>query len=119
MITKRQLVTRVLLRLGEISAEETPTADAMTYVSDEYDTKRLEWRDAGLCWWPNTDLNTAEIPDQAVGPLINLMVNVVGPAFGRDMSLADQMAQEEILLRPLRRIHAKPASGEPTSFDVY
>lgn len=119
MLTKRQLVTRVLLRMGEIAAEDTPTAADMTYVGGEYDAKRLEWRDQGLAWWPNTNYDTAEIPDQAVPSLIALMVNIVGPAYGRDMSLVDQLASEDILLRPLRKLVAKPASGEPTEFDIY
>lgn len=119
MLTKRQLVTRILLRMNKIASEETPTAADMAYVGGEYDSKRLEWRDRGLCWWPNTSLDAEEIPDAAAPALIALMANVVGPAFGMMQPLTNQLAQEEELLRPLRRLIAKHPTGEDTVFDIF
>lgn len=118
-ITKQQLATRVLLRLGEYQNNQPITAEDMDYVCDQYDAKRLEWREQGACWWPNTDDTTSEIPIEAAPALEKLLVNEIGPAFGRQMSPVDQMAAEEMLLRPLRRLMAKPPSGEATTFDAY
>lgn len=118
-ITKQQLATRVLQRLGEYSPDQPITAADMDYVCDQYDAKRLEWRENGACWWPNTDDVTSEIPIEASSALEKLMLNEVGPAFGRPMGAVDQMAAEEALLRPLRRLMAKQPSGEATTFDAY
>lgn len=117
--TKAQLSTATLRQMNVIAPEETADAASALSVEGQYDVKLREWRDEGLVYWPNTDRNTEEIPDQVFGMLCDLMENEVRNSFKGDNPPVQRMAQEVVLLSRLRRHLSKRPSGEQTTFSSY
>lgn len=118
-VTKAQLYTDAFTSIGVLAANENPTADEAAYAERRYDLKLEEWRDMGLVYWPNTGRSTAEIPMVVAPVLTELLANEIMGAFGLQQTAEDKSAREALLLKRLRRIMAKKASGEPTRADYF
>lgn len=120
MRTKRELSAAVLSgSLRIVSATETASADDTALVEAAYDAKLAEWRRRGVVWWTNTTALTAEIPDEVYSILIDLIENDVAASYGKGGTGAEKRMAEAELLRDLRRLNAKPPSGEATQFSSY
>lgn len=119
MRTKQELSTAVLQNNRYVGAGETPAPADAAVVEDAYDAKLAEWRRRGLVWWTNTNRSTSEIPNEVFSALTDLMVNEVKSYFEVAQDQATKRAIEEELLRNLRRMNHKPATGESTPFSVF
>jgi len=118
--TKTEISTATLQQMRIVGTDETPAASDTAVVQNRYDSKLAEWRDKGLVWWPNTDAVTAEIPDEVAAIITDLMENETAHVFGKGLrTVAERMAQEDIILRRLYRMLARLPSGEPTQFSVF
>lgn len=113
------MTTDALLGIGVLNATESPEAQDAAFVENRYDAKLEEWRDLGLVYWPNTDRNTAEIPDVVYAVLCDLMGNEVAGAFGKAGPIEEKEAREALILKRLRRIMSKRGTGEPTRATYY
>lgn len=111
--TKTELATEVLRRMGVLDALATPAAADANYIMRVYDYKLAEWRDRRAVYWPNTSDTAAEIPPVVFGPLRDLLVSEVGPAFGFPAG------NEDMLLKPLYRHAMREPSGLPTKVDQF
>ncbi len=119
MRTLAELSADVLQRLRITGAGETASAEDTTLVESTYTSKFAEWRRRGLVWWTYTDRSTEEIPDDVFSVLVDLIENEVAGSFGKGEGGYAKREQERMLLRDLRQLNIKPASGEPTSFVTY
>lgn len=122
--TKNQLVERALLRIGVLDAGESPSAEDNVYVGGEYDALRAKWQDRGLCYWPNTNATTSEIPDVVFDAVANILAGAIAPAFGEaEPVIPDEngspMPISAIGYRDLKRHIYKRSSGEPTRAVFY
>lgn len=117
--TKEQLATATLRQMGLVPVGDSPAPENASFVKDVYDQKLAEWRDRGLVYWPNTDDSTAEIPVAVFQPLVMLLANWVGPSFGKAAALEEQVAREEMLLKPLRRHVARAPTGLPLRVEYF
>lgn len=118
--TKTQLATDVLMTMGVLDADGTPSASDLAYIGRIYDAKHGEWATRDLIYWPNTGDNTAEIPVAVYVPLRDLIINQTSNAYGKALRpVREIMETEEMLLKGLRRVVARSESGFPTRVDTY
>lgn len=123
MKTKRDIVTGALVDIRVADAVETVPPEDYDLAARRYDALHATLRDDGLCYWPNTNNDTAEIPDAIELALINLLVGRIARAFGKeegiDMSEGRPLPQSVAGMRALRRHVATAESGEATYFSDY
>lgn len=75
--TTAELATRVLLRLGVIASDETPTTVDSALVQDFYATTFAELTIEKLTYW-----DSADIPDEAFEALADMIAGRIAPDFG-------------------------------------
>lgn len=120
MKSKRELASEVLYRTGIFSRIQAPPSEDVARVATVYDTKLEEWRDRNLVYWPNTDLETAEIPLPAFDLLVNLMINEIEDSYGLNRKPVIQKTQiEDALLMRLRRHTHKHSGVAPVQATYY
>lgn len=123
--TKRQLVSAALITLRVIGATETPTADDYDEVAGTYDDLHAELRDEGLCYWPNTGNDVAEIPRAIFQALALIVAHDSADAFGKEAPSVQregdgaQLSARNYGLSRIRRHMAKKPSGEPTPYSPF
>lgn len=122
--TRRDLVTAVLSQLRVIGADETPDAADFADVTAHYADLHDELKDNGLCYWPNTADDTAEIPGAIFRALANVLAEDASDSFGKEPpKLQDNDGQvitgRPFGLRQIRKHMAKKPSGEPTPFSIF
>lgn len=125
MRTKRNLVEAVAVSLRITGAGQTPASEDFVEIAQSYDDLHARLVDRGLCYWTNTDNQTAEIPLQVFQCLVDILSSEVAGAFGKDEPMTfDDEAPERIPARTkgwrdLRRHMFKRPSGESTPFSAY
>lgn len=112
--TKIELVTATLRKLGILDARSTPNAEDADYVTTEYEAMYAFLQNDNRAYWPED-----AIPLSIFQPMVRLIANEVAPAFGRGMSLPDQEAARELLLKQIIKHVARPASGLPAKARHY
>ena len=123
--TKRELVSDALVALRVIGAAETPTAEDYDEVADTYDDVLAELRDEGLCYWPNTGNDVAEIPQSIFQALVLIVAHDCSDAFGKDSPTVQregdgaELSARNYGLARLRRHMRKRRSGESTPFSLF
>ncbi len=106
--TQAELAKAVLLKLGVIAADATPTAADSQYIIGEYTSKLEEWSDDDLVYW-----SANEIPLTVFPTVVKLMANDTQNAFGMAAPLETIEARETLLLKRLRRHMARGRTGAP------
>ena len=115
--TEAELAAAVLRELTVIDASEDPAgSDDETLVIDAYEDKYAELAAPGLelVYWTMT-----AIPQAIFTTIRDLIVNEVQGSFGNPLAPADKQAQEEIILRKLRRHVSVAKSGLPTTAEYF
>lgn len=113
--TRQNLAEDVLRDRRHIAIEEPPEAQDEQYVLRVYDDKLEELKDDNAAYW-NSDDN---IPPLVYRALVELISNEVSGAYGVPTSPAERRQNEIIIMRRLRKIMAKPASGQPIAAEYY
>lgn len=124
MLRKRDIVNGALFDLRVSDAVESPAAEDYDVCAARYDALHAALRDLGLCYWPNTDDNTEEIPDALEIPLTLLLSARCARMFGKEegSEAGDDgrpIPQSVFAMRAIRKHIAKKPSGEPTPFSSY
>lgn len=124
MKTKREIITAALRDLRVLDAVEAAAAEDHDIAARRYDALHAELRDMGLCYWSNTNDDTAEIPDAIEVALTFLLAGRLSRVFGKQEGVevgddGQPVAQSVAGLRALRRHMAKRPSGEATPFSSY
>jgi hypothetical protein len=116
--TAAELATAVLRRLGEISAEEDPSAEDSEYLQDLYDEKLAEigaeFVGAERIYW-----TAAATPLAVFNIMVDIVANSAGPAFEVKNTPDEIAAREEVLLKRLKKHVAKPTTGLPVRAVYY
>jgi hypothetical protein len=112
--TRQELAKAVLQELGELDAMEEPAAEDAALIKRTYDDKLEQMRDDDLVYW-----SADEIPNAIFLPLKDLVTNEVRGAFGEPMPAADKQAQEDFIMKRIRKHMARPATGLPTKADYF
>lgn len=112
--TRTELIRDVLLHLGVIAAEDTPSAADADHVGKKYDDLTAEWEFEELTYWDSN-----EIASEAFNTVVLLVANRVANAYGKGSSVEDMDARETMLLRRLRRNVAKRKTGFPIKAIYY
>lgn len=124
MKTKRELVTDTLKHMGVTPVFGSAAGNDYEFTADAYDVLHAELTDDGLCYWPNTDHDTAEIPLAVSGALISILGDQVASVYGLEMpaEMDDDGRQISAGVAGRRRIRKhimKRPSGEATEFSSY
>lgn len=124
MKTKRELVTDTLRHMGVTAVFNSPAGNDYEFVADAYDVLHAELTDDGLCYWANTNHDTAEIPLAVSGALISILGDQVAGVYGLEMpnEMDDDGRQISAGVAGRRRIRKhimKRPSGEATEFSSY
>ena len=106
--TTSNLATAVLREMAVIAADESPSSDDSTYVTDVYAAKYAELSAHGLelTYWASD-----AIPAAVFLTLRDLMITEVCGAFGLPMSPEDKDQRQTVILKRLRRHTATQKSG--------
>jgi hypothetical protein len=100
--TSTDLALRVMQELGVVAAGETPSAEDSTLIVSEYYLAQQELEQRNIGAW-----DVEAIPEAYFVPLAKFMAARVAVMFGAPA------ADEEMALRTLRRVTAKPYIGNP------
>lgn len=116
--TEAELARRVMLKMGKIDAETSPTAADQDFVISEYRSKYEEWKAEDLVYW---SLSTTDdvIPEAVFPVVVRLVLNEVQGAFGLPSTLEETEARNITLMRQLRRHMARQKTGMPTRAVYY
>ncbi|MGE3284163.1 MAG: hypothetical protein AB7O13_24730 [Alphaproteobacteria bacterium] len=111
-----ELATDVLRYLNIIDAEEDPDATDTDFVSEAYTNKFAELSSEGrkYTYWKST-----EIPEAVFLTVRDLVALEVMAAYGEPISPSDKAAQEEVILKKLRRHVKTPSSGLPNRAEYF
>lgn len=112
--TTQELAVNVLLAMNIIAAEETPSAADSNYVIARYGDLFEEMMVNDEFYWDETS-----IPAAVFEPLTQMMCLIVGPAFGRTVSVGDMDEGLRILRRRLRRTVNVKSAEVPTESSSY
>ena len=110
MATKADLAQAVLEDLGVIAASETPSASDQTLIIQRYEREYSLLLNKQLAWWSKD-----AIPDEAMGPLTQLVAYRAAPSFGQLRNMADH----QHATRDLSRLYAKADMKSPAKAEYY
>ncbi len=103
--TEAQLAKNVLLHLGILAAEETPSAADSSYVIGRYEDALAELTEDNLAYWA-----ADAIPQVIMEPLTQLIALMVSKPFGIMVSPADMEQGRMVYQRRIRR-HTRQLSA--------
>ena len=111
-ITRADLATTVLRHL--VGSEEGATAGDLQLVKDAIDRVFEELLYAEVAYWDPDD-----IPPQMVHGLKRMVAAEVGPSFAQYLALPEREAERKMGEQMVRRMAARPRSGEPAEANYY
>lgn len=124
MKTKRELVIDTLKHIRIVPVFGTASGEDYVFAADAYDVLHAELTDDGLCYWPNTNHDTAEIPLAVSGALISILGGQLSGVYGKEAKtvMSDDGRPVEMSVDGMRRLRKhimKRPSGEATEFSSY
>lgn len=113
--TKSDLATRVLKDLGLVGADETPSADDLSWAEETIGAVVAQLASEGIFIMGGSD---ETVPQEYLVPLSKRIGLDIGPSFGL-FSIADAEQAKPSANTTLRRMAAKPATGSVVEVDYY
>lgn len=120
MLSKATLRNRVLSRLSEYGAGETPSGDDATLVEAAYDRWYYQLARKNAVSWPNTGNTVEEIPEWAEADLITIIAAEVADDYGIDEGQTQRLlAMRPEAIRNLKGLAANDYVPDATPASYY
>lgn len=113
--TQAELAQAVMEDLGLINPDESPSAPDQAMILRRYTNILAEMSDEQTVYW-----EANAIPYEAFEAVVGLMRLIVGPSFGIQGTVGEDLNNAlEGAKRRLRKRVVKPASGQSTAVDYF
>jgi hypothetical protein len=109
------MATRVLRDLGIISAEETPSAEDLSFATETVSAEIASLSAMGIPIWNGSDVS---VPIEYLTPLSRRLGLAVGPAFGV-FGIAEAVQAMPVADHALRVMGTVQPTGAPQYADYY